>query len=414
MMDPRVELTLVGLSHRTAPVAVRERYVVRHDDLASCLAGLMQQPGVCEAFVLSTCNRTEALAVGERGLDLAPALSTQVFRNLPEQSLYVYRDVQALIHLFRVASGLDSVVVGESEILGQIKRNVEVARAGRTLGPLLEPLMQQALHVGKRVRAETDVGHGTLSVARVGVEVATRVFGGFGALRALVVGAGETGVLVARHLKERGIRELVFANRTLSRAEAVAADLGARAAGLEELDRLARSCDVLVACVEASGTQVGAPTFDRKALSQRDRPLLVIDLSVPRAVSADVSRLPNVLLYDLDDLGRVVRENEKGRVAAVEGSSEILVAELHKFLALRTYASFSPLIAEMRGRFEAVREEVLDKVAGARSDPRDVELAHELSRRLLDVALTHFKLGARSTRSEEALDREYQRFLESL
>ena len=413
-MDPKVELTLVGLSHRTAPVAVRERYVVRNEDLAPCLTGLMRQPGVCEAFVLSTCNRTEALAVGERGLDLAPALASQVFRNLQGAELYVYRDVQALIHLFRVAAGLDSVVVGESEILGQIKRNVDVAREHRTLGPLLEPLLQQALHVGKRVRSETEVGHGTLSVARVGVEVATRVFGGFGGVRALVVGAGETGVLVARHLKDRGVRELVFANRTLARAEEVALELGARAAGVDELETLARSCDVLVACVEASSAQVLVRTFDRRLLGQRDRPLLVVDLSVPRAVEAEVGRLPNVLLYDLDDLGRVVRENEKGRAAAIEGSTEILVSELHKFLALRTYASFSPVIAEMRGRFEEVRELVLDKVAGARSDPRDVELAHELSRRLLDVALTHMKLGARSTSSEKALDREYQRFLENL
>jgi glutamyl-tRNA reductase len=140
----------------------------------------------------------------------------------------------------------------------------------------------------------------------------------------------------------------------------------------------------------------------------------VIDLSLPRAVSPEVARLNNILLYDLDDLTRVVHENKKGRVEAIEGTAEILVSELHKYLSLRTYAAFTPAISEMRTRFEKVREEVLDSVAGARSDPRDVELAHELARRLLDVALAQMKEGARSTRSEEAIDREYQRFLENL
>jgi len=414
-MDPKSTLTLVGLSHRTCPVAVRERYVVSQADLPACLAALLRIEGVSEAFVLSTCNRTEALIVAPSGVDVSAHVRAQLFRNLPDESLYRYQDVQALIHSFRVASGLDSLVVGESEVLAQIKRGSDAAQAAKSLGAVLRPLIQQALHVGKRVRSETDVGQGTLSVARVGIDVAARVFGTFHDERALVIGAGETGVLVARHLRERKIGGLAFANRTLERAQAAAAEFGASAHGLDELPELIRRSDLVIACVEGQTAVIDASAFDKRAIKRRDKPMLVIDLSVPRAVGADVAKLDrNLLLYDLDDLSRVVHENEKGRQRAVDGTNEILVTELHKFLSLRTYATFSPAIAVLRERFESVREDVLDHVSGARADPKDVQLAHELTRKLLDVALDQMKESARHTRSEEALDREYQRFLENL
>jgi glutamyl-tRNA reductase len=404
-------LTLVGLSHRTAPLEVRERYVVSPSDLPACLSAILAIQGVKEAFVLSTCNRTETLVVGEPGLDLALPIRAHLFRNVPEEQIYAWKGVQALIHIFRVASGLDSLVVGESEVLGQMRRGFEAAQTAKALGPILRPLLQQTLHVGKRVRTETDVGQGTLSVARIAVDVAAQVFGRFDGCQALIVGAGETGILVARNLVDRGLKAPLFANRTLERAREAAAELGGSAFGLEELASLAAKADIVVSCIDGGTTQIGPDSFDARALRRRDRPLLAIDLSVPRTIDSALSSLHNVLLYDLDDLQRVVQENQKGRVSAMESSSEILVAELHKFLALRAYASFSPAIAAMRERFERVRDEVLDTVAGASSDKKDLQLAHELSRRLLDVALDHMKEGARATSSEAALDREYRRFL---
>lgn len=413
-MDPKSTITLVGLSHRTAPVTVRERYVVNQDDLATCLASLLEIEGVAEAFVLSTCNRTEVLVVGPRGVDVSARVRAQLFRNLSPEQLYAYEGVHALIHVFRVAAGLDSVVVGETEVMAQIKRGIEAATTAKTLGTVLRPLMQQALHVGKRVRTETEVGEGTLSVARVGIDVASRVFGTFEDETALVIGAGETGVLVARHLKERGIGRLAFANRTLERARTVAAEFQASAHGLDELPQLIARADLIVACVEGQTAVIDASVFDRRALKRRDKPQLVIDLSVPRAVAADVAKVDaNLFVYDLDDLSRVVNENESGRRRAMDGTNEILVTELHKFLSLRTYASFSPAIAVLRERFEKTRDDALDAVAGARSDPKDVQLAHELTRRLLDIALDQMKEGARQTQSEEALSREYRRFLEN-
>ena len=178
--------------------------------------------------------------------------------------------------------------------------------------------------------------------------------------------------------------------------------------------RLVAEEDVVVACIEGTGGELGTDAFDRRALKRRDRPLLAIDLSVPRAIDRAVAKLPNVLLYDLDDLQRVVAGNRRGRDEALEESSAILVAELHKFLALRAYASFTPAITAMRERFEKVRDEVLDSVAGARSDKKDLEIAHEMCRKLLDVALDQMKEGARATSSEVAIEREYRRFLSSL
>ena len=407
-------LTLVGISHRTAPLEVRERYVVSGADLAGCLAAVASIPGVEEAYVLSTCNRTEALVVGDPGADPAQALRAHLFRNLAEEQVYVWTGVHALIHVFRVASGLDSMVVGESEVLGQMKRGVDAAQEAKTLGPLLRSLLPQALHVGKRVRAETGLGKGTLSVARVAVDVASQVFGRFEHCRALVVGAGETGILVARHLADRGLRALSFANRTVDRAREAAAEIGGRAFGLDELRTLLSESDVVVTCIEGAGSEVAADLFDRRALRRRDRPVLAIDLSVPRAIERAVAKLPNVLLYDLDDLQKVVARNREGRGQALEESSGILVAELHKFLALRAYASFTPAITAMRERFEKVRDEVLDSVAGARSDKRDLQIAHEMCRKLLDVALDQMKEGARATSSEDAVQREYRRFLAGL
>lgn len=411
-MDARMALSLVGLSHRTAPVEVRERYVVRPPDVPACLRALLATPGICEAFLISTCNRTEVIVAGERGRALGPLVSAQMFRNIDRAHLYEFDDVQALIHFFRVAAGLDSLVLGESEILGQIKRGMEVAQQERALGPTLQSLLQQALHAGKRVRTETPVGQGTLSVARVGLDIAARVFGTFERVNALVVGAGETGLLVARHLRGQSVQSLSFANRTLERAEEAAREFGGNPWPLDRLAEAVGGADLVVACVEANEFTVADGHFEKRVLRRRDRPLLVIDLSVPRAVHPDVRKLPNVLLYDLDDLGTVVNENKRGRDFAVEGTGEILVAELHKFLAGRAYASFAPAIAALRQRFETVREEVLDSIAGAKSDPKNVQIAHELTKRLMDVAMVQMKEGARSTRSEEALDREYQRFLQ--
>jgi len=413
-MHPEFKLVLVGLSHRTAPVDVREQYVVSQEDQAACVQNLMEAPEIKEAAVVSTCNRTEILVCGGKDADVVECVLQRVFRNLPREHTYVYEDVHAVIHVFRVAAGLDSVVLGESEVLGQVKRAHELGTRERTLGTLLEPLLQQAVRVGKRVRSETSLGRGSLSVAKVAVDIAGRVVGSFEKRRALVVGSGETGVLVSQHLKSRGIGSLTLANRTVAHAEEAARELGAEAHGLGAINELLKASDLVFTCVDGGAFELGVDSFDPKRLARRDSPLFVADLSLPRVVHPDVRALNQILLYDLDDLGRIVETNRRQRSEAADGSSNILVAEIHKYLSLRTYASFTPAIARLRERFEQTRDEVIDRVAGTTASPEVLQLSHVLSKRLLDVALSQMKDSARQTQSEELLDREYHRFLENL
>lgn len=411
-MDTLQDLCLVGLSHRSAPVAVRERYAVQPGDARECLEELCRDEAILEATLLSTCNRTEVLVLG-KGVDAAAAtIRRQLFRNLDEQHLYEHRGVHAVMHLFRVASGLDSLILGESEILAQVKRGLETARLAGTLGEHLQPMLTQALQVGKRMRNETEIGQGTLSVAKVAVDIAHRAFGKFGDKRGLIVGAGETGLLVARHLRDAGIGGLDFVNRTADRAENAAAEFGGTAFRLDELAAAVAGADLVVVCVDGGAGLVTPAHFAGRR--NRDRPTLVVDLSVPRAVLEAVADLPNLLLYNLDDLEPVVERNRRARGEASVASSEILVAEVHKFLTLRTYAAFSPAIADLRQRYDEVREEIVDEICQEQASPRELQLAHELSKRLLDLSLEKMKEGARRARSEESLDREYQRYLQDL
>jgi glutamyl-tRNA reductase len=412
-VDSLQELVLVGLSHRTAPVAVRERYSVRPEDLCECLTQLVSGDGLSEAALVSTCNRTEALVVAQNA-DPVPAIRRRLFRNLDDEHLYVFRGVHAVMHLFRVTAGLDSLVLGESEILAQTKRAFDTARTAGSLGKALGPLVERALKVGKRVRTETELGQGTLSIARVAVDIAGRVFGSLDDNRALVVGAGETGLLVARHLAAEGMGRIDFANRTRSRAEDAAREFGGLAHGLEDLAAAAAQVNVLVVCVDGAPGLVDGPALDPRRLKRRDHPLLAIDLSVPRAVAPEVSGMDGVLLYNLDDLEPVVEHNRRARGEAGAASADILVSEVHKFLSLRTYAAFSPAIAELRQRFGQVREQVLDNITSGKATARELELAHELGKRLQDLALEQMKAGARRSSSAEALTREYDRFLGEL
>ena len=413
-MDRVDDLFLIGLSHRTAPVEVRERYAVQPQDLNACLSGLGGVDELEEVCVLSTCNRTEVLALARSGRDPRSSIRARVFRNAEDEYLYSYSGVQTTIHLFRLAAGLDSLVLGEGEILRQLKQSAECAQMSGASGPMLRAMLKQALGVGKRVRTETSLAEGTLSVARVGVDLARRVFGSFDDCRALLVGAGETGLLAAKTLREENVQKLHFCNRTVERATNAARELGCTGSGLESLPYQLLEADLVITCVDGQSSLLTRDLFDARALSKRDRPMVIVDLSVPRAVEESVTDLDGIIYANLDDLEPVVARNMKRRGEATELSTEILVSELHKFLSLRTYATFTPAIEELQRRAESLRDEVLDEICGSRVEPREVELAHRLTRRLLDASLTQMKDSARRTRSEEALDHAYQRFLEDL
>ena len=417
-MGTKLDLLLMGLSHRTASIEVREDCSLNATEVRSRLEAVRAVRGVQEAWLISTCNRTELLVAlspddADAGGDVEPALRELVLDPAPVEAVYTYRSVEAVMQLFRVASGLDSLILGESQIMAQVKEALNHAREAATTGVLLEPLLQQAIATGKRVRNQTAVGRGTLSVARAGVEVAAHVFGSFEDTSTLIIGAGETGRLAAANLREFGAERITFLNRSVDRAREAASALGGKAAPLDELADHLHDVDLVFACVEGAPGLLGPEKLPKRRLSRRDRPLVLVDLSVPRAVAPEVAQVRNVLCYDLDDLARIVESNRHERNRASEEAAPILLAEVHKFLSLRTYASYSPTIARLRSRFEEVREEELDSCAGDKSSADMAKLAHRLSRHLLDVALEELKASAREAVPTESLDRAYQRFLEN-
>lgn len=413
-MESVRDIYLVGLSHRTATVAARERYSVKPEGLNQCLKDLVAGTEVEEAVVVSTCNRTEVMVRAKAGTSPIDFVQRTLFRNAEPGQVYLYEGLHAVIHAFRVAAGLDSLVLGESEILGQVRRAQDAAKAAGTLGELLKPLLAQSLVVGKRVRTDTEIGQGSLSVARVAVGVAQRAFGKLDNERALVIGAGETGLLLAKHLAAAGMTTIDFANRTLLRAEEAAAEFGGTGYGLDELTTAISLADVVAVAVDGAPDLVHASILDLKALRRRDMPLFLLDLSVPRAVAQDVIGLDQAITYGLDDLAKVVESNRAERSTSISQADELIVHEVHEFLARRAYALFSPTLAGLSQHFESAREEILDQVTGGQAQPREIELAHELSKRLLHLSQSQFKDGMRRVRSEAALDAEYQRFLENL
>lgn len=399
-------------------MAVREACTVPSEELSRRLQALTALSGVQEAWLVSTCNRTEVLiALAEGTQELAPRALTAtgdlVFRSAPQDVLYSYAGVDAVLHLFRVSAGLDSLILGESQILSQIKEATRVARESRTLGHTLEALLRLAIVTGKRVRSETSLGDGTLSVARAGVEVARHVVGRFEDARVVIIGAGETGRLVARHLRAEGAQTITFANRSVERAAEAAAEFDARASGLEELPALMNESDVAFACVDGAPGMVKLDMLKRRKLMQRDRPMVLVDLSVPRAIEDALGESKYTILYDLDDLARIVQRNQRARQRAVEESNPILLSEAHKFLGLRSYEALAPVIRRMHNRYDEARESQLDDIAGSNASPEMVKLAHRLTKHLLDIALDELKTNARESVSRAPIDLALQRFLDN-
>jgi glutamyl-tRNA reductase len=404
------ELVLVGLSHRTAPVEVRERCSIPKDAVARRLPEIKAEARADELLVLSTCNRTELIGVGADGLSLEQRLSA-TFPERARPTLYALHGAECVFHVFSVASGLRSMVVGEAEIQGQVKDAWRAARECGAGGPMLEAMVRQAIRAGKRVRTETELGSGSLSVAGAAVELITKVHGDLGRCSVLVVGTGETGLLLARHLAARGAKDLAFANRTATRAEQAARQVGAAIVPFERAAEAAASRDVIVACVEAPDPVLRAQDLAARRWSHRDLPKIFVDLSMPRAIDPAVDGLNGAFLFDLDALQAVVAQHLGDRMAEVEHAERIVLEEARKFLALRAYAALSPAVSELPDLFERARA----AWAAAYKDRTDGDLdsaSSDLARRLLAIALNQMKAGARLTQSEIALERSWRRYRE--
>jgi len=365
-----VKVLCVGMNHRTAPLELRERLAV--DDPGPVLRKLVACDEIEEAVLVSTCNRVE-LVVLTRDLEPARLRLRSLFRRelcsdgagVGEQDLdaclYEYHDGEAMRHVFRVASSLDSMVVGEPQILGQTKDAYRAAVECGAAGPILGRLFQHAFATAKRVRSETRIAERPVSVARVAVDLAGQIFEAFSEKRALLVGAGEMIELALRALRDAGLEAIAVANRTAERASRLAAQFGATAHGLEELPLLLADADVVLTSIGGGVPWLTRPVAERALRARRGRPMFVIDIGVPRNADPAIDAIDNVYRYDLDDLASVASENAQERRGEQARAEVIVEAEQQRFdgwfLALRAV----PTIRHLRARVEAIRAGEVEK-----------------------------------------------------
>ena len=351
------------MSHRSAPVEVRERVAFPPCASRSFLTRLKDEGIVSEAVLLSTCNRTEVYAVvedegaRERMLDLL-AEDRGVERMSLEQDTYWLTDAEAVRHLYRVASSLDSMVVGEGQILGQVREAYRAATEEHCAGQILNRLFHTSLRVGKRVRSETGIGDSSLSVPRVAVKLAEEVFGSLAGRRALVLGAGDMSELVVKHLKDRGVADLLITNRTPERAGLLARRVGGRAVPFDAFAAELPEVDVVVSSTGSGEWVVQSETIEG-TLASRSEPLFFIDIAVPRDIDPVVQTLGSVYLYDIDDLQAVVERNAEGRQDAAEEGEDMISSAVLEFMGWLSTLHVVPLIQELRDGAEQIRRHEL-------------------------------------------------------
>jgi glutamyl-tRNA reductase len=382
-------LTLVGINHRTASLDIRERVAFRTPEIAPALEALRADGAAREAVILSTCNRTEVYFV-ENERDMVPAVWSLLSARLGEDASehgYIRRDREAATHLFRVASGLDSMVLGEAQIHGQVRDAWEHGRSFS--GPVLNRLFQTALLVAGRVRHETSIARGAASVSSASVQLAKQIFGSLANKRAMVLGAGEMAELALESLADQGVRTAIVANRTYERAAEVAARHGAAAMHYDECWTALAEVDVLVCSTSAPHAVVLTGHVAPALAARGDRPLCILDIALPRDVDPAVGELENVFLYNLDDLQAVVSANLERRRAELPSAEELIAGEVTKFWEWVAGLAAVPVVTEMRAHMEALRVRELDDALRhlRHLSDADREVVEELSRTLMNKFL---------------------------
>lgn len=385
-------LLALGINHRTATVAVREQVAFTPTQLSQALEELHELPQIEEAAVLSTCNRTELYCVTDAAGEQVVLDWLGRFHQLDIDDLtrcaYHYLDNDAARHLMRVAVGLDSMVLGEPQILGQLKEAYQQARDASGLGGELDRLFQHTFAVAKQVRTQTGIGKNPVSVAYAAVSMASRIFDDFSRARALLIGAGETIELVARHLHEAGARQLTVANRTRERAETVSAALGGEAIALPDIPDALENADIVISSTASPLPILGKGMMERALKSRRHGPVFMVDIAVPRDIEPEVGDLADVFLYTVDDLDVVIQENRRHRQMAADQAESIIEHGVSSWLHERRIRSGGQLIQAYRQHGEALRDlsrdQALARLARGEDPARIIErLAYQLSNRLM-------------------------------
>jgi glutamyl-tRNA reductase len=404
---------LIGVNHKTAPVEVRERLAIPESRLPEALRSFTQHPGVEEGLILSTCNRVELLARTQNGgADLRQFLGAffNMDRSLMDPHLYEYREKDAVRHVFRVTSSLDSMVVGEAQILGQVKEAYATARAVGAVNSQLDQLLTRAFAVAKRVRTETAVGSSAVSVASVAVELAKKIFGSLNGRNVYLVGAGKMTELAARHLLAHGAASIFVANRTYDRAIRLAQKFNGQAI---EFNRLYDTCDRADIVI----TSTGAPhaIFRREHgelfLSRRkNRPMFFIDIAVPRDVDAEMNNLDGIFVYDIDDLQQAVASHVADRKKEAERADDIINVEVDRFQARLQTLDVVPTIVSLQDHLETIRQAEIDRVRGRLGTiSPEQELAIEaltrgIVNKIMHTPISTLKTAARDSEATTVVD----------
>ncbi len=388
-----MKIVLLGMNHRTAPVDVRERFAA--DEPGVLLRKLVDRPEIAEATLLSTCNRVEVVVATENSDAAKHVLYDFFARDLAngegpaagalEEVTYLRQGREAVEHVFRVASSIDSMVVGEPQILGQVKDAYREATEAGVAGPVLSRLFQRAFATAKRVKNETGIAQRPVSVARVAVDLAKQIFETLEDKSALLIGAGDMieAALIALH--DHGLGERKVANRTVANAEALAERFGGTAHGLDELDRLLPDSDIVLTCVGGDAPLLTRKRIKRSLSGRRGRPLFLIDIGVPRNVDPAVHELDNAYLYDLDDLQEVAAANVKERRRESERAERIVYEEREQFEGWMVALQAVPTIRNLRDRAESIRSGEIDRFAGRlRLEGGQNEVLEQLTRSIVN------------------------------
>lgn len=382
----------LGINHKTAPVALREKLAFAPEQVPEALQQLSATLRLADAVILSTCNRTELYFSGnaEQSEQVLQWLAQFHQLNLAElqQHLYLYRDQDAVQHLMRVAAGLDSLVLGEPQILGQVKQAYNQSRQAGTINPQFERLFQKTFAVAKDVRTETDIGANAVSVAFAAVTLAKQIFGKLEKVRVLLIGAGETIELVAKHLTEQGAKQLSVANRTYERAEALARQFDAQVLTLSQVPARLADADIVISSTASTLPIVGKGMVEQALKLRKHKPMFLVDLAVPRDIEQQVAELEDAYLYTVDDLQSIVAQNLNNRQHAAEQAGVMIAsgaADFQQWLQLQDKADW---LRDYRQRCEQVKDELLTRAQNqlaAGQDPEKVlaELATKLSNRLM-------------------------------
>lgn len=386
-------LITVGVNHKTAPVSIREKISFAPEKMVEALNSLVSEADAKEAVIVSTCNRTELYCAVEDHVE-----EERIIRWLGEyhhiepaqlgQFCYTHKGDDGVRHVMRVASGLDSLILGEPQILGQVKSAYAVSQEGQCIGAELQSLFQQTFSVAKKVRTDTSIGENPVSIAFAAVSLAQRIFADVKRSTALLIGAGQTIELVARHLKEAGIKRIIVANRTLERAQILASELGAEAILLGDITEYLPQADIVISSTASQLPIIGKGMIERATSKRRHKPMLLVDIAVPRDIEPEVQEVEDAYLYTVDDLHSVIEENVRSRQEAAQAAEQIIEAGIGEYKRKQESRKVADLIVSYRAQAELIKQAELERALKgleAGQSPEQIlnKLAHGLMNKLI-------------------------------